>query len=147
MFMEEVSPILGPVVALAAWTLVMMTWMLALRFPAMHRKGITMKGQVGGRGAALDRIVEDHVQWKAHNYNHLLEQPTLFYAVALALALMDRGEGISLILAWTYVAFRIAHSLMQATINIVTYRYYLFLGASLALFGLVVQAALILIRG
>ena len=80
------SPILAPVVALVAWTLVMQIWMYATRLPAMRRKGIELKGRRGGRGGQLDGVLEDEVQWKAHNYNHLLEQPTLFYAIAISLA-------------------------------------------------------------
>ena len=139
--MGEPSPILGPVVALVAWSLVMMAWMYATRFPAMKGKGISLKGRIGSKSGALDGVVEDHVQWKAHNYNHLMEQPTLFYAIALTLALQGHGDGINLILAWAYVAFRIAHSLVQATVNIVMYRFWLFSLASLALLGLTVHAA------
>ncbi|HEY0627429.1 MAG TPA: MAPEG family protein [Allosphingosinicella sp.] len=144
--MDQVSPILGPVVALVAWSLVMMLWMYAVRFPAMKRKGISLKGRVGSKTGSLEGVVEDQVNWKAHNYNHLMEQPTLFYAVALALALMDRGDGINLWLAWAYVAFRIAHSLVQATVNVVRWRFILFVGASLALIGLTVHAGAVLIR-
>lgn len=139
--MTVASPILGPVVALVAWSLVMMLWMYATRFPAMKRKGISLKGRVGGRGGALDGVVEDEVQWKAHNYNHLMEQPTLFYAIALALALMGEGGGINLILAWGYVGFRVLHSLVQATNNVVRTRFLLFTAASLCLLGLTVHAA------
>ncbi len=140
------SPILGPVVALAAWSLVMMLWMYATRFPAMWRKGISLKGRVGSKPGVLDGVVEDHVQWKAHNYNHLMEQPTLFYAVALSLALMDRGGGINLYLAWAYVVFRVLHSLVQATTNIVLHRFILFTLASLALLCLTVHAAAALLH-
>ena len=83
------SQILGPVVALVAWTLVMQIWMYATRLPAMSRAGIKLDGLVGGRGANLEGVIPDSVQWKSHNYAHLLEQPTLFYAVALCLALFD----------------------------------------------------------
>jgi len=69
------SPILGPVVALVAWTLVMTIWMYAVRFPALARKGISLKGRVGSKGGDLDGVVEPEVQWKAHNHNHLMEQP------------------------------------------------------------------------
>jgi hypothetical protein len=134
------------VVALVAWTLVMMIWMYALRFPAMARKGISLKGRVGTKGGALDGVLEDRVQWKAHNYNHLLEQPTLFYAIALSLAMMNFGGGINLYLAWAYVGLRILHSLVQATINIVRIRFYLFALASLCLLGLTVHAAACLIH-
>ena len=135
------SPILGPVVALVAWTLVMTIWMYATRFPAMARKGISMKGRVGSKGGDLDGVIEPQVQWKAHNLNHLMEQPTLFYAIAITLALMDFGGGINLYLAWAYVGFRVVHSLIQATVNVVLWRFYFFIGASLCLLGLTLHAA------
>ena len=133
------SPILGPVVALVAWTLVMTIWMYATRFPALARKGISMRGRVGSKGGDLDGVVEPEVQWKAHN--HLLEQPTLFYAICLTLALMDFGGGINLWLAWAYVGFRIVHSLIQATVNVVTWRFLAHAAASFCLLGLAVHAA------
>ena len=136
------SPILVPVVALVAWTLVMQIWMYATRFPALKRKGISLKGRRGGKGTQLDGVLEDEVQWKAHNYNHLLEQPTLFYAIALTLALMGWGGGINYWLAWGYVGLRIVHSLIQATANVVTYRFLVFTLASVCLLGLTVHAGL-----
>ena len=139
--MNDPSPILGPVVALVAWTLLVMTWMVVTRFAAMKRKGISLKGRVGGRGGvALEGVVEDQVMWKAHNYMHLVEQPTLFYAIALTLAVGDAGGGYNHILAWAYVGLRVAHSLVQTTVNVVLYRFILFGLASLALVGLTVQA-------
>jgi len=135
------SPILAPIVALAAWTIVMMIWMYAVRFPAMARKGISLKGRIGSKGGDLDGVVEPQVQWKAHNHNHLMEQPTLFYAIALTLALMSFGGGINLWLAWAYVGFRILHSLIQATVNVVRWRFFAHLAASLCLLGLTVHAA------
>jgi hypothetical protein len=105
-----------------------------------------LKGRIGSKGGALDGVVEDQVQWKAHNYNHLMEQPTLFYAVALTLALLNQGDGINLILAWAYVGFRIAHSLVQAMTNVVSHRFLLFSLASLALLGLIVHAAMFLLH-
>ncbi len=135
------SPIIAPVVALVAWSMLMMIWLYATRFPAMRRKGISLKGRVGTRGGALDGVVEDNVQWKAHNYNHLMEQPTIFYAVALSLAMMGSGGGINLYLAWGYVAFRILHSLIQATTNVVRWRFLAFAAASVCLLGLTVHAA------
>ena len=135
------STIMPPVVVLVAWTLLVMMWMMATRFAAMKRKGISLKGRVGGRGGAqLEGVVEDDVMWKAHNYMHLVEQPTLFYAIALLLAMGDGGGGFSTILAWAYVGLRIAHSLVQVTVNVVAWRFLLFALASLALAGLTVQA-------
>lgn len=135
------SPILAPVVALVAWTLLIMAWMVVTRFGAMKRKGISLKGRVGGRGGnALEGVVEDEVMWKAHNYMHLVEQPTLFYAIALTLAVGQAGGGYSASLAWAYVGLRVAHSLVQTTVNVITYRFILFALSSLALAGLTAQA-------
>ena len=140
------SPILAPVVALVAWSLVMMVWMAATRLPAMRRKGIAFKGLVGSRGADLEGVLDPRVNWKSHNYAHLMEQPTLFYAICLALALMDQGGGLNLGLAWAYVGLRIVHSLVQATTNVVRVRFAFFLLASLALVALTLHAGLALLH-
>ena len=136
------SPLLGPIVALVAWTLIVQIWMYATRLPAMRRAGITFKGRVGTRGGALEGKIPDQVNWKAHNYNHLMEQPTIFYAIVIALILMGFDAPINVDLAWAYVGFRIAHSLVQATVNIVFYRFLIFVLASLCLIGLTTHAAL-----
>lgn len=141
----DYSQIIAPVVALVAWSLVVMFWMVATRLPAMKRKGIDIKTVRGGRPGALDGVLEDQAQWKAHNYIHLMEQPTLFYAICLALALLGAGNGINATLAWIYVAFRVAHSLVQGTVNIVRYRLLLFLGASLALVALTLHTGALLL--
>jgi hypothetical protein len=140
------SPILAPVVALVAWSLVMMLWMAATRLPAMKRKGIAFKGLVGSRGADLEGVLDPQVQWKAHNYAHLMEQPTLFYAICLSVALMEFGGGLNLVLAWAYVALRIVHSLIQATTNVVRVRFAFFLLASLVLIVLTVHAGAALLH-
>src|ERR1044072_8459265 len=141
------SPILAPVVALVAWTLVMWIWMYATRLPAMRRAGISLKGRVGTRGSALDGVLDDKVQWKAHNYNHLLEQPTLFYAIAITLALIGGGGiWINVWLAWAYVALRIVHSLIQATVNVVRWRFLAFAAASLCLLALTVHAGAMILH-
>ena len=104
--------------------------------------GITL-GSIprGSRGANPEGKAPDEVMWKSHNYTHLMEQPTVFYAIALTLALMDMGGGINLWLAWAYVGLRVVHSLVQATVNIVAYRFTIFALASLCLLGLTVHAA------
>jgi hypothetical protein len=143
----DYSPILAPVVALVAWTLIMQLWMYAARIPAMRRAGISLKGRRGTRGGALEGAIPDEANWKAHNYNHLMEQPTIFYAVALTLALLGFGGGINLYLAWGYVALRIVHSLIQATANVVLYRFIAFNLATLCLLGLTVHAGARILHG
>ena len=134
------SPILAPVVALIVWTLIVMVWMALTRLPAMRKAGISLDRR-GGRGANLEGVIPDEVNWKAHNYQHLMEQPTLFYAIAIVLALMEMGGGINTWLAWGYVGLRVLHSIVQATVNIVKYRFTLFLLSSFCLVGLTVHAA------
>lgn len=139
------SEILLPVAALVAWSLLMMAWMVAARLPAMRAKGISLRTAVGGRPGVLDGVIDDKAQWKAHNYIHLMEQPTLFYAIALTLALIGEGDGLNAQLAWAYVALRVAHSLIQATVNIIRYRFVLFALSSLVLVALTVHALIALI--
>ena len=135
------SPLLAPIVALVAWTLVIMAWMAATRFATFKKMGITL-GNVppGSRGANLEGKAPDEVQWKSHNYMHLMEQPTIFYAIVLTLALRGMAQPINLWLAWGYVGLRILHSLIQCTSNIVKYRFPVFALASLCLLGLTVHA-------
>ena len=142
------SPLLGPVVALVAWSLVMMAWMAISRAAEFRRLGITRDSiPNGSRGADLDGRADPRAQWKAHNYMHLMEQPTIFYAIVFALILMGFDAPINVWLAWGYVALRIAHSIFQSTVNIVRYRLVLFALSSLCLVGLTVHAALRLIHG
>jgi len=141
-----ISPLLGPIVALVAWTLVIQIWMYATRLPAMRKAGISFKGRAGTRGGALEGKIPDEVNWKAHNYNHLLEQPTIFYAIVVALILMGFDVHVNVYLARAYVAFRVLHSLVQATVNVVIYRFWLFILGSLCLIGLTVHAAVFLIH-
>ena len=135
------SPILVPVVALVAWTLVVMFWMLVARMIEFRRLGISpMTVPNGARGVDLDGRADPVAQWKSHNYNHLMEQPTIFYAVALSLAMMNFGGGINYWLAWGYVGLRIVHSLIQCTVNVVRFRLAVFALASFCLIGLTVHA-------
>ncbi len=140
------SPLLAPIVALVAWSLVMYVWMYAVRLPAMKRAGISLKGRRGTRGGALEGVIPDEANWKAHNYAHLMEQPTIFYAIVIALILMDFDHPINVYLAWAYVGLRVVHSLIQATVNIVAYRFIVFTLSSLCLIGLTTHAAIFLIH-
>ena len=133
------SDILGPVVALAAWTMVIWIWMYATRIPAMRKARVKLDPTVPR--SALTEVLPPRVRWKADNYNHLMEQPTLFYAVALSLAVMDAGTGLNLQLAWLYVALRVVHSLVHALINVIVMRWALFVASSVVLAVLAVRAA------
>ncbi|QPC97882.1 MULTISPECIES: MAPEG family protein [Qipengyuania] len=136
------SAILQPVVALAGWTMIMWWWMYLTRIPAMSKAGIDGTKMVGSTGASLRAELPDSVSWKADNYNHLHEAPTVFYAIAIVLAIIGQGEGLNALLAWIYVGLRVAHSLVQATANRVLVRFVLFALSSLVLMALVLHAAI-----
>ena len=134
------SPILAPVVSLALWTFVMWAWMYATRLPAIARHKIDYDPRRPTE--EFHAQIPAEVRWKADNYNHLHEQPTVFYAVALTLAVIGQGGGLNANLAWAYVGLRVVHSLIQALINKVEIRWAVFSLASLVLFALSVRAAL-----
>jgi len=131
--------ILQPVIALVLWSMVMWAWLYATRLPAVARAGTKLDPALPGD--VMLGGLPPRVRWKADNYNHLMEQPTLFYAVALTLALIQRGEGLNLWLAWAYVGLRVAHSLVQALVNFIPLRFAVFMAASGVLVVLTVRAA------
>ena len=133
------SPILQPVVVLVLWSMVMWAWLYATRIPAIQKAKVPMDPNM--TSADLAAAIPPSVRWKADNYNHLMEQPTIFYATALALAVAGLGEGLNAQLAWGYVGVRIVHSLVQATTNIIMVRFSLFMIGSLVLLALAVRAA------
>ena len=140
------SDIFEPVVALAAWTMIIWIWMYATRIPAMNRAKIDGVNMVGstGRGLRDDLVVagETKASWVADNYNHLHEAPTVFYAVCLVLAMIGQGDNLNATIAWAYVGLRIAHSLLQVISNRVLIRFALFALSSIALMMLVTHAAI-----
>jgi hypothetical protein len=136
------SEILKPLTILAAWSMIIWVWMYLTRIPALVRNpDYDAKNSVGSVGADLRSLLPARVQWKADNYNHLMEQPTVFYALALALALMGAGDGFNATLAWIYVAFRVVHSLVQVLVNRVVVRFALHLIGTIPLLMLTAHAA------
>jgi hypothetical protein len=133
------GPILQPVVVLVLWSLVMWLWLYATRIPAMRKAGIPL--DPNRPPGELTAQLPPRVRWKADNYNHLMEQPTIFYATALALAVAGEGAGLNAALAWGYVGLRIVHSLVQATVNVIMLRWAVFMGASVVLLVLAIRAA------
>jgi hypothetical protein len=134
------SPILVPLITLVLWSFVMLAWLYATRIPAIttnriifdpHRPNEEFHAQLPAR-----------VRWKADNHNNLMEQPTLFYAVVLTLALLGEGAGLNAALAWLYVGLRIAHSLVHAIVNAIMLRFAIFMAASVVLLVMTVRAAL-----
>lgn len=136
------NSILAPAAALVVWSIIMLFWMAGTRLPAMSKAGIDLGTAVGGRGVDIDPNVPPSVAWKSHNYAHLMEQPTIFYAAVMILAISGGATSLSVSLAWGYTALRIVHSIWQATVNKVSVRFVLFLLSSICLTILAVQALL-----
>lgn len=138
--MNAEYPLLVPVIALLAWCALMWGWMYVTRIPAIAASKMVLDGHApyGQQMASLPA----RVRWKADNYNHLLEQPQQFYAVAICLALLGDTSATSLALAWSYVALRVVHSLWQSLVNHIPVRFALFALSSLALFALIARAAM-----
>lgn len=138
--MQSTVPMLGPVIALVLWTFVMWTWMYVTRIPAINAARMRLDPNAP-RGAQMNEL-PPAVRWKADNYNHLMEQPTIFYPVALSLALLGDQSSLSLGLAWGYVVLRVVHSLVQTLVNHIQTRFAVFFVSSLVLFALAGRAAL-----
>ena len=107
--------------------------------PSSHTKSAVSQR---GHRQSLDETLPPQVQWKAHNYNHLHEAPTVFYAIAIVLAIVGQGDGLNAVLAWVYVGLRVIHSLVHATVNKIVARFAIFIASGLVLIALILHAAL-----
>jgi hypothetical protein len=137
------AQMLAPAAVLVLWSLIMLNWLALTRLPPLFKQpGGLAAAKKGGRGVDLEGVLPDSVQWKSHNYTHLMEQPTIFYAASLIIAIMGAAE-LDVTLAWAYVALRIVHSLWQSLVNTVPVRFTLFLVATVFLLILAVRAVMI----
>jgi hypothetical protein len=135
--------LIAPVVVLIIWSLLMLIWLYATRIPAMQAAKIDPEKFKDDPNAGAKLPVG--ARRVADNYNHLMEQPTLFYAICFALHLLGRGDDTLLIgWAWAYVALRALHSLVQATVNVIMIRFTIFMASSVALGVLAYHAAMAL---
>lgn len=142
--MNEGLNLLAPAAVLVLWTIIVLFWMAGSRLSAMNRIGVDLgNAGPGGRGADLEAALPASVNWKSHNYTHLLEQPTLFYAVVLILHVSGGTTPLTVGLAWGYTLIRIVHSIWQATVNRIPVRFALFLASTTCLTVLAVLAVII----
>jgi hypothetical protein len=138
--MEQI-PILAPAAVLVLWSLVVLMWVTATRFPAFAKAGLKLsEAAPGSRYVDVEPAMPSKVNWKSHNYTHLMEQPTIFYAAVVILALAGEGSGINASFAWAYVGIRVMHSIWQSMVNIISVRVTLFTLSTLCLWVLAVNA-------
>jgi hypothetical protein len=139
--MEETRALLAPAAVLALWTLVMVFWLAATRFSAVKQVRDKLPPiPQGVRGGEIEAHLPPRATWASHNYTHLLEQPTLFYAVVVILAMVNGATETNILLAWAYTGLRIVHSLWQVLVNDVRVRFLLFLASTVCLIVLAVSA-------
>ena len=137
------AQMLAPAAVLVLWTIVILFWIIPARFGAIAKlEDKSNLGKRGGRGNDLEGVIPDKANWPAHNHTHLHEQPTLFYATVVILAIMG-PSGFDVLLAWIYVGLRIVHSLWQILVNAIPVRFLLFLASSIALIALAVRAVMV----
>jgi len=137
------APILAPAAVLVAWSLVVLLWMVLTRFAGLKKAGLDVKTAPPGiRYTEVESAVEPRVNWISHNYSHLMEQPTLFYATVMILALSGQGVGLNVTLAWAYVGLRILHSLWQTRVNTLPVRISIFALSSTVLIVMSVNAVI-----
>lgn len=138
---QQQMALLAPVAALALWTIVVLLFMTSQRLPAFKKIGVDLtKATPGGRYVDLEPNMPEKINWMSHNYTHLAEQPPVFYAVVIILALAGGANDIHIALAWAYTGLRILHSLWQMFFNLVAIRFLLFACATLCLLVLSVHA-------
>jgi hypothetical protein len=137
----NVPAILGPAAVLVLWSLIVLAWMVATRFPAFKTAGtVVSKAPRGVRYADVEKHMPARVNWVSHNYTHLMEQPTIFYAVVAVLAIAGDTSEVNLAAAWAYAGLRIVHSLWQGLVNIVKIRIMIFTASTLCLWVLAINA-------
>jgi hypothetical protein len=125
------NSMLTPVLALIVLSLLVWVWMYATRIPAMTKAKIDPESVK--TAGTLGPLLPGNVRWVADNYNHLMEQPTIFYALVFYIVLVGHTDPLHIELAWAYVALRVVHTLIQCTVNIVRLRFSVFALSTLAL--------------
>lgn len=137
------AQMLAPAAVLVVWTIIIMFSIIPARFGAIAKvtDKSTLPRKTGVRGNDLEGVIPDKANWPAHNHTHLHEQPTLFYATVVILALTGPGA-LDVALAWGYVALRIVHSLWQIFVNTIPVRFALFCSSAIVLLVMAVRAVI-----
>lgn len=139
---DKLMTIMSPVLALVVWTLVILVWLYVRRIPAMRKAGIDPAKIKGSESYASLPPMNPKAVWIADNYNHLHEQPVIFYALCMYSHLVGQADGINVGLAWAYVVIRVVHSFIQITTNYVPLRFAVFNIGSLMLVIIAVRNVL-----
>lgn len=138
------AQLIQPIMALVLWSMVMWVWMYATRIPAISK--MNMKLDPDAPTGSQWVLLPSKVHWKADNYNHLMEQPTIFYATVLSLVFLHATSDAVIYSAWAYVGLRVVHSLIQVSINKIEVRFVLFVLSNIPLALLIYKATCMAFR-
>ena len=141
--METNSQLIQPLIALVVWSFVMWLWMYATRIPVVIALNLKLD-PTAPSGSQMAQLPAS-VRWKADNYNHLMEQPTLFYATVLSRALLGAVSEVVVYAAWAYVVLRVVHSLVHVLGNKIQLRFAVFSLSNIPLVILVFNAVLVVV--
>ncbi|KAF2239523.1 hypothetical protein EV356DRAFT_528120 [Viridothelium virens] len=152
---DQQKALLAPAITLISWTFFMEAWMYATRLPAISKYNVKYTSQ--HLSTDFNRQIPASIRWKADNYNHLHEQPPIFYVIVLMMVFLSQSDGatsklglndsvsgatgLDVNLAWTYVGVRVVHSLVQAIANPIPVRFGVFVTSSFVLLGLTLRTA------
>ena len=134
------TAIFGPVFATLSLTFLVWVYLYVRRIRFITGNSLSPE-QLAVPGA-LAELSPPEVSNPSDNFKNLFEIPVLFYVLALYLFVTSQVDAIYLIAAWVFVGFRVLHSAVHCTINIVMLRFYLYLISTLAVWFIGARAAL-----
>jgi len=132
------SAIFAPFLATMLLTLIVWFYMYFKRIPLIQKSKVNPNDLTP---AELARISPRSVSNPSDNLKNLFELPTLFYGLVLYLFVTNKVDETYLIAAWIFAAFRVLHSAVHCTVNIVILRFWLYCISALALWFMVARAA------
>jgi hypothetical protein len=140
--------ILLPMLGMMVLTAVVWFVLYARRLPAMRKAGKPAQAYTTPDKAA--GYLPEEISYPSNNFKNLFELPVLFYALCLYLYVTATVESADVFAAWLFLLFRVIHSAIHCTVNIVMARFMAYSAAALALWFMlgraiwrVFQAALI----
>ena len=132
------TAILLPFVGTMLLTMVVWFYMYARRIPFIMRNGLTPQQLTPSEFA---RLSPPQVANPSDNLKNLFELPTIFYAVVLYLYLTRQVDGSYVAAAWVFFGFRVLHSAVHCTFNLIPLRFWLYAISALALWFMVLRIA------
>ena len=128
--------VLNPMLAMIAWSGCVVAMLMATRIPVVLK--YWGKLQQAMHSDEMRPKLPARMRYVTDNYNHLLEQPTLFYATVVYIHLAGTATALTVSLAWAYAGTRVVHSVVQLSVNNVSWRAAVFALSSLILLVVII---------